>query len=109
MTYQSGTNKISTVTDNGQLGYKQFGFNELAGSGASLNSYDQAGNLIYDHTKKATITYNYLNLPSAIIFANGNRIDHVYDANEVRLIPTKGKKSSESIHSIRKGNGLFIP
>jgi hypothetical protein len=58
MSYQPGTNKLSTVTDNGQADMKHLGFNQLAGSGATGHSYDNAGNLTYDHTKKANITYN---------------------------------------------------
>lgn len=92
MTYQPGTNKLSTVTDNGKLGFKQYGFNQLSGCGGSLNDYDQAGNLTFDHTKKANITYNYLNLPSAIIFNNGNKIQNVYYANGQNLAATRSTK-----------------
>jgi hypothetical protein len=37
MIYQAGTNKLSTVTDNGQAEFKQLGFNQLAGTGVRLH------------------------------------------------------------------------
>jgi RHS repeat-associated protein len=94
MSYQPGTNKLSTVTDNGQADMKHLGFNQLAGSGATAHSYDNAGNLTYDHTKKAIITYNYLNLPTTITFQNGNIIEYAYDANGKKLQTTRKTNST---------------
>jgi len=43
--------------------------------------YDVYGNLIKDTNKEITnITYNHLNLPSKITFANGNFIQYIYNA-----------------------------
>ena len=43
--------------------------------------YDENGNLTKDLNKKKTaIQYNCLNLPSRVMFANGNSISYLYDA-----------------------------
>ncbi len=89
LTYIAGTNRLSSVVDNGNVSFRHLGFNILSGGGASTNSYDASGNLTYDHTKKATIAYNYLNLPSTITFANGNIIDYTYDASGKKLTTTR--------------------
>ena len=48
--------------------------------------YDANGNLIKDLNKNITsITYNYLNLPNIITFADGNTITYDYDANGSKL------------------------
>ena len=44
-------------------------------------AYDKNGNLTKDLNKKKTaIQYNCLNLPSRVMFANGNSISYLYDA-----------------------------
>jgi RHS repeat-associated protein len=44
-------------------------------------SYDTSGNMLSDSNKKITaITYNHLNLPMKIIFANGGTIEYLYSA-----------------------------
>ena len=48
--------------------------------------YDANGNQIKDLNKNITlITYNYLNLPNVITFADGNSITYDYDANGSKL------------------------
>src|SRR5690554_3656749 len=48
--------------------------------------YDANGNLIKDLNKNITsVTYNYLNLPNIITFADGNSITYEYDANGSKL------------------------
>src|SRR5690554_706752 len=48
--------------------------------------YDASGNQIKDLNKNITsITYNYLNLPNIITFADGNTIAYDYDANGNKL------------------------
>ena len=43
--------------------------------------YDENGNLTKDLNKNITaIQYNCLNLPSRVMFANGNSISYLYDA-----------------------------
>ncbi len=169
MTYVPGTNKLQSVTDNGEQAcsshmkwlvgevkrsnrpgvqrgansvvwklcakakvlqrkeFKHLGFKQAAGSGATANVYDQSGEraylshtkwlvgevkrsnrpavkrgansvvwtlcatakvlqrITYDHTKFATISYNHLNLPIVINYANGNRIENTYTASGQKI------------------------
>jgi RHS repeat-associated protein len=49
-------------------------------------SYDANGNMVKDDNKTITaITYNHLNLPVKIIFANGGTIEYLYSANGQKL------------------------
>jgi RHS repeat-associated protein len=49
-------------------------------------SYDANGNMVKDDNKTITaITYNHLNLPMKIIFANGGTIEYLYSANGQKL------------------------
>ncbi len=48
--------------------------------------YDANGNMISDANKGITnIKYNHLNLPTEIAFANGGKIEYLYDAAGVKL------------------------
>lgn len=48
--------------------------------------YDKNGNLTKDLNKNITdIQYNFLNLPSRVVFADGNSIEYVYDASGTKL------------------------
>jgi RHS repeat-associated protein len=102
MSYIPGTNKLNTVTDNGQLDFKHLGFKIATGAiGSTANTYDASGNITYDHSKKANITYNYLNLPSSITFLNGgNKIDYQYSASgqKLRTIRSNGATNLEIQH-----------
>ncbi len=49
-------------------------------------TYDVNGNMIEDKNKGiSTIEYNFLNLPTKVLFENGGMIDYIYDAAEVKL------------------------
>jgi hypothetical protein len=49
-------------------------------------AYDNFGNITSDQNKSITsITYNHLNLPKKITFANNNSIVYVYNALGVKL------------------------
>jgi RHS repeat-associated protein len=96
MTYQAGTNKLSTVADNGQADMKHLGFNQVAGSGATAHSYDESGNITYDYSKRATIAYNHLNIPSTISFQNRNIIEYRYDATGKKITTTRKTSSSST-------------
>ena len=66
-------------------------FNFVNGSNSIGNEYtfDKNGNLQQDYNKKvAKVQYNQLNLPSALQFTNGNRVDYLYDANGVKRCAT---------------------
>ena len=63
---------------------KSFGFNP--GSGGAGDTYDANGNLKTDTYKGITnITYNYLNLPSAIEWGTTKKIEFTYDAQGTLL------------------------
>jgi hypothetical protein len=50
MTYLAGTNKLSSVNDNGQAEFKHLGFNIVTGAdGGTANIYDNSGNITYDY------------------------------------------------------------
>ena len=66
MLYTPGTNRLQTVTDAGQTGFLHLGFNQLPGTGNLIHQYDASGNMTYDHSKRATIVYNHLNLPASV-------------------------------------------
>ncbi len=49
-------------------------------------TYDVNGNMIEDKNKGiSTIEYNFLNLPTKVLFENGGVIEYVYDAAGVKL------------------------
>jgi RHS repeat-associated protein len=53
----------------------------IAGSSAVEYTYDANGNMTSDMNLGITsVTYNVMNLPSCITFANGNTVNYVYDA-----------------------------
>ena len=80
-TYQG--NRLRAVQDAGEAGA---GFVDGA-KVADEYRYDEAGNLISDKNKNITnISYDpVLNLPLQIDFANGSRLEYVYDATGTKL------------------------
>ncbi|MDH0675640.1 RHS repeat-associated core domain-containing protein [Empedobacter sp. GD03861] len=82
-TYQSNSNKLLAVTDN--PGYATQGFIDGNTNGDDY-AYDVNGNLTKDLNKGITgIKYNYLNLPTEVLWGNGDKISYVYDANGIKL------------------------
>ena len=80
--YVNNSNTLTKVSDNG---LNTDGFKDGTNTGNDY-TYDDNGNLISDKNKDITsITYNHLNLPSVITFANGNTITWLYDAAGVKL------------------------
>ncbi|MGV0923422.1 DUF6443 domain-containing protein [Empedobacter tilapiae] len=87
--YQGNSNKLLNVSDD----TTEDGFNDKNKySGTTANDarndymYDLNGNLTKDLNKGISkITYNFLNLPTEVLWENGDKISYVYDANGVKL------------------------
>ena len=75
-------NRLKKVTDRSTTPAFNNGFEFKDGIDLSTEyKYDENGNLTKDLNKnKTAIQYNCLNLPSRVMFANGNSISYLYDA-----------------------------
>ena len=75
-------NRLKKVTDRSGTSAFNNGFEFKDGIDLSTEyEYDENGNLTKDLNKNITaIQYNCLNLPSRVMFANGNSISYLYDA-----------------------------
>ena len=75
-------NRLKKVTDRSGTSTFNNGFEFKDGIDLPTEyEYDENGNLTKDLNKKKTaIQYNCLNLPSRVMFANGNSISYLYDA-----------------------------
>ena len=75
-------NRLKKVADRSGTSAFNNGFEFKDGVDLSTEyEYDENGNLTKDLNKKITaIQYNCLNLPSRVMFANGNSISYLYDA-----------------------------
>jgi RHS repeat-associated protein len=79
--------KVKDVNTNSPSGFNDATDNDFE------YGYDSYGNMIRDDNKGiSNIKYNHLNLPVEIFFANGNKIEYVYNAEgkklEKQVIPT---------------------
>ena len=83
LSYSYQGNRLRAVQDAGEAGA---GFVDGA-KATDEYSYDEAGNLLSDKNKNITgIAYDpVLNLPLRIDFANGSRLEYVYDATGTKL------------------------
>ena len=73
------------ITENGIGGFIVLRRSEYVCAGVCL-AYDANGNLTKDLNKNIVdIQYNSLNLPSRIVFKNGDNISHVYSADGSKL------------------------
>jgi RHS repeat-associated protein len=75
-------------------------------------TYDANGNMLSDLNKGITITYNYMNLPSKVVFSNGNKIEYVYDPFGIKrkqLISTYNSTSNtySTITKVYVGSALY--
>ena len=72
------SNRLASVTDpQGALGYTP---------GVGSYGYDANGNMAADTSKGLSeVIYNYLNLPSKIVFSNNDNIRYIYSADGVKL------------------------
>jgi len=73
--------RVNDVTNNPE-GFADNGYENTNDDYA----YDANGNMIKDLNKRITnIVYNHLNLPTEIVFADGNKINYMYNAAGVKL------------------------
>jgi hypothetical protein len=85
-TQKPGSNQFLRVADNAPAEFAQKGFKPTSGAQNNDYTYDNVGNQTNDpHKGISSITYNYLNLPSVITWANGNKIEILYDAAGMKL------------------------
>ncbi|WP_158596896.1 DUF6443 domain-containing protein [Aquimarina sp. BL5] len=105
-TYDEG-NKLRNVTDQVLI---PFGFSKTTTVTEDEYQYDVNGNMTVDHNKGInSITYNYLNLPSAVVIDNAEHtgnISYIYDATGAKLkkIVTEG---SSLIATEYAGNFIY--
>ena len=103
LVYSYNGNQLLKVDDN-STGTPTEGFNDGSTVGDDY-TYDANGNMIEDKNKGITsITYNHLNLPSTVTFANGS-ISYIYDASGVKL---KKTVNDNGILTTTKYAGSFI-
>ncbi|MGL5234450.1 MAG: RHS repeat-associated core domain-containing protein, partial [Empedobacter falsenii] len=80
--YQTNSNKLLSVADATTL---TEGFNDGNKVGNDY-AYDVNGNLTVDKNKGITkISYNYLNLPTEVLWNASKKINYTYDASGVKL------------------------
>ncbi|MFV0181955.1 RHS repeat-associated core domain-containing protein [Empedobacter falsenii] len=79
--YKANSNKLLSVTDSKIIA----GFNDGNKTGDDY-AYDVNGNLTVDKNKGITkITYNFLNLPTEVLWNASKKINYTYDASGVKL------------------------
>ena len=80
-------NQLYNVSDSGTDPLYSGAFNFMDGNKNSSREYkyDTNGNMQEDYNKKITkIQYNFLNLPVALQFTNGNRTDYLYGSDGMK-------------------------
>ncbi|QHC86413.1 hypothetical protein AS589_17305 [Empedobacter brevis] len=108
--YQANSNKLLNVSDD----KTEDGFNDKNKyTGTTANDarndymYDANGNLIQDLNKGITkISYNYLNLPTEVLWGNGDKISYAYDASGAKLAKYVLKNMLSSGESTYYMNGF---
>ncbi|WP_300486766.1 DUF6443 domain-containing protein [Flavobacterium sp.] len=84
LSYTYNGNRLMRVNDatNNPEGFKDNGY----GNTYNDYAYDANGNMTQDANKKITnIVYNHLNLPTEILFSDGNKITYIYNAAGVKV------------------------
>jgi RHS repeat-associated protein len=111
--YDNTSNRLKWVAEDINTDYKLADFTDKnAGQNNIDYSYDVNGNLIQDKNKGiASITYNYLNLPS-LITLDGNRgtIKYIYDAsgNKIQKIVTDNTSSTGAVTTTTTYSGPMV-
>ncbi len=108
--YQANSNKLLNVSDD----KTEDGFNDKNKyTGTTVNDvrndymYDPNGNLIQDLNKGITkISYNSLNLPTEVLWGNGDKISYAYDASGVKLAKYVQKNLLSNVETTYYMNGF---
>lgn len=81
--YWSVNNRLRNVIDKS---YNDDGYKAIPATNNATYAYDQNGNLLSDQSKGITnIEYNYLDLPTLVLFSNGTKIEYIYNANGTKI------------------------
>lgn len=100
-TYQSNSNKLKAVND---ASLCLDGFRDNYSWLSVEYSFDAKGNMTKDLNKHIDkISYNHLNLPVKIEFANGSEIEYLYDATGIKT----GKTVTDANSNTTKTDYLF--
>ena len=84
--YVTNSNKVRAVIDN-TLNSEGYNANGYVNFNNEMYSYDEVGNLINDRSKGiANINYNFLNLPTQVLFDNDSKIEYIYNAAGVKVL-----------------------
>ncbi|MFD2565926.1 RHS repeat domain-containing protein [Pseudotenacibaculum haliotis] len=110
LTYSYDGNKLLRVADAALI--DQFGFKDDAVDTTPDNgddyAYDANGNMTRDDNKGITnITYNHLNLPEQVTFANGGHIIYKYDATGEKLRKEVESATEDPIATEYAGNFIY--
>jgi len=108
--YQANSNKLLNVSDD----KTEDGFNDknkytgtTANDARNDYNYDPNGNLIQDLNKGITkISYNSLNLPTEVLWGNGDKISYAYDASGVKLAKYVQKNLLSNVETTYYMNGF---
>ncbi|MBN8684316.1 MAG: RHS repeat-associated core domain-containing protein [Chitinophagales bacterium] len=90
--YYPNSNRLRRITDNAPAATKTEGWHNTRNAPATAEySYDANGNMISDPYKGMTVTYNFLNLPTQMLFTNGSsqqKIEILYAGNGQKIRKT---------------------
>ncbi len=118
LSYTYDGNKLKSVVDiiadgpNDRKDFSDGSTTDAIGTSTIEYTYDANGNMVNDLNKGITITYNYMNMPSKIVFTNGNKIEYIYDSFGVKrkqLISTYNSSSNtySTVAKMYVGAALF--
>ena len=96
-TYQSNSDLLINVTDNGDASARQYGYKAQTGSIENY-AYDDNGNMTYDPSQKVTIVYNRFNLPDSVLFDDGKILVNKYNEAGLKYRQLEFSKNQELVN-----------
>ncbi|MDX2247947.1 MAG: DUF6443 domain-containing protein [Bacteroidia bacterium] len=87
LTYTYTGNKVTKVKDKITASFASLGIDHFYDGNPTTNDYiyDGGGNITTDNNKTITVTYNLHSKPVKVQYANGNRIEFIYDGEGNKL------------------------